>query len=180
MVPLRGHLPVLGEGLKWLWLLPQRGIRRTHVAHPRVPSTDAGRDVWPPLKCAKFIQSKDTKIYNSGGIQGWAKAVACAQAPDAFCEGQQRLAGASRPLQVQGLRAGDLEQQDRGTGGARMGPAGGPDSLVLWHLGAAPSIPLGMPKARVAVAYRCGQALLQQRGLWGTRGPEWGPRPCPL
>lgn len=35
------------------------------MAHPRIPSTDAGRDVWPPLKCAKFIQSKDIKIYNS-------------------------------------------------------------------------------------------------------------------
>lgn len=76
----------------------------------------------------------------------------------------------------------------RGPGSSRGRGTGGPRGLVLWHLGptaaccmSGRSSPLDSsraPKARVAVAYGCGQALPQQKaggrcgaGGGGAQGP---------
>lgn len=68
-------------------------------------------------------------------------------------------------------RPGPCKSRVLGAAGQRhwWGPVG-PDGLLRWHLGPAPSIPPRMPKASVAVAYGCGQALPQQGpGLLGAR-----------
>lgn len=60
-------------------------------------------------KCAKSIQSRDKKIYNFGGIHGWAKAVVCAQAPAAFsARGSSIWQGHPGPSKSWASGTGDL------------------------------------------------------------------------
>lgn len=85
---------------------------------------------------------------------------------------------------------GSLEQQGQRHWWGPRGPGWGlwrSGSLALGTNGllpsqtrAAPLILPQTPKARVAVAYGCGQALPWQGGLSGAGGPERSPRPHPL
>ena len=85
---------------------------------------------------------------------------------------------------------GSLEQQGQRHWWGPRGPGWGlwrSGSLALGTNGllpsqtqAAPLILPQTPKAGVAVAYGCGQALPWQGGLWGAGGPERSPRPHPL
>lgn len=162
-MPRSGRLPVPGEGLSGSGV-PLTGARGIPVAHPRVCTTNDRTETWPPgSKCAKSIQSGNKKIYNSGGIQGWAQAAHGSSC--LLCGGSSVGQGHPGPCKSRVLGAAG----QRHWWGPR-GPAGRPDSLRLWHLGPAPLIPPRMPRASVAVAYGCGQALPQQ-GVRAAGGP---------
>lgn len=81
-----------------MWLIP--------VSPPPMPGQRCSH---PGSKCAKSIQLRDKKIYNLGGIQGWAKAVACAQAPAAFSvRGSSIWQGHPGPSKSRASGDGDL------------------------------------------------------------------------
>lgn len=156
------------------------------MAHPLTVSPtlvpgQRGGHPWP--KCASFTQSRDKKIYNLGGTQGWAQAVSCVQALVAF---SARVAGSagghpgvskSRILGAGDL--GSLEQQGQRHWWAHVGLVGGPG---VWFFGTWDRWPVAKPdrsspldsspntQGQVAVAYGCGQAVPWQGGLWGTEG----------
>lgn len=79
-----------------MWLIPTSPCPRSH----------AGTEMWHLGQSVQSPFSQEIKkTYNLGGIHGWAKAVACAQVPATFsARGSNVLVGASRPLQVRGLR----------------------------------------------------------------------------
>jgi len=119
-----------------------------------------------------------------GGIQGWAQAVSRTQALAVFSARGSRVPWRpSRPIKVQDLRGWRLGVLGAARAEALMGPTRAwLRAPLVWFFGtwdqrpaasqsgAAPLILPPTPKAAVAAAYGCGQALPQQRGCGALEG----------
>lgn len=118
-------------------LLSLKGAQGTHVAHPPPRHPGQDRNVATLSQSAQSPFSQEIKKYTTW-VASRAGPRQCTRASCLLSRGSSICWGHPGPSKSRVLGAedlGSLEQQDRGTGGAHVGPAGSPDSWVLWHLG---------------------------------------------